>query len=247
MLACMLNCLPSPTCSFYVHFGKKREEIIENAFAVLMDDLWATRKYEEPSCFEWPLTLSRHLRAWLRWGWSEKAFQWEIAALREEEEEETHCDWVERERTNGIREEIAGWLFRENLPFRWKGISQPGPGSGEANMIGFGCETWGNTLPEDEGERMWVVKEKRWAGEETLSQGVFIWEKLGGPQPAEAGVTSFAVRMALIHLSWSDNETMFGNRNVKVGFRPCPALPVQSHPTIIRIACKKHIPHCSSV
>lgn len=76
-------------------------------------------------------------------------------------------------------------------------------------MIGFGCETWESTLPEDEGERMGVGgvgekerkkdrrKKKGRTGEESVSQGVFIWEKLGGCQPAETGDASFAVRIGI--------------------------------------------------
>lgn len=95
---------------------------------------------------------------------------------------------VEWERMNGIGEETAGRLFRENLPFRWKCISQPGPGSGEANMTGFGLETWWSTVPEDDGGKMGCVEENN--GQKKRARGCLCGRRL----VAEAVVTSFAIR-----------------------------------------------------
>lgn len=118
------------------------------------------------------------------WGPAMLRLIWkEIAAPREGEEEETQWVGVEGEDKWHQRGDSRVTLS-QNLPFRWKSISQPGLGNGEANMIGFSWTTWGSTLPEDKGERTGggegLAKEKWWAEEESLSQGVFMWKKLGG-------------------------------------------------------------------
>ena len=157
---------------------------------VLIDDHQAVEKYEEtimlwvvPDLIKTPEGL-----AVLKLIWKEI-----VASGEEKEDDEDACrGCVEWKTMNGIEDETAGWLFRENLPFRWKGISQPRPGSGEANMIGFGLETWWSTVPEDDGERI-VCGEENNGQKKRARVCVCVcvcWRSL----VAEAVVTSFAVR-----------------------------------------------------
>lgn len=76
----------------------------------------------------------------------------EIEAPKDEKERQSR--WMERERTNGSGEEIAGWLLWEICPLDEKALVSQCQGEDRITSLGLAEETWRSILPEDVGERM---------------------------------------------------------------------------------------------